>query len=213
MDIKVKICGLSIEDIMDVVLEVGVDMIGLMFFFKSLCYVSFSQVCKLVDMVCGWVEIVVVMVNMDLDGLLWINELVVFDYFQFYGEELLEFLVVVKVMYGWKIMKVVLVFECVDLEVGQFYVMVVDRILFDVKLFKGLELFGGNGVFYDWGFLKDFDLFKFFMFLGGLNFGNVVEVLCQSGVCELDVFFGVERDKGVKDSDFICVFLVVVKSV
>lgn len=211
-DIKVKICGLNTEDTMDAALDAGADMIGLMFFPKSPRHVSLSQACKLADMARGRAEIVAVTVNMDLDGLSRINELVAPDYFQFHGEEPPESLAAAKVMYGRKIMKAVPVSERADLEVGQSYAMVADRILFDAKPPKGSELPGGNGVSYDWGLLKDLDLPKPFMLSGGLNPGNVAEALRQSGARELDVSSGVERDKGVKDSELIRAFLAAAKS-
>lgn len=211
-DIKVKICGLSTEDTMNAALDAGADMIGLMFFPKSPRHVTLSQAAKLADMARGSAEIVAVTVDMDLDGLSRINELVAPDCFQLHGEEAPEACAAAKVMFGRKIMKAVPVSGPADLEVGQSYAMVADRILFDAKPPKGSDLPGGNGVSYDWSLLKGLDLPKPFMLSGGLDPANVPEAVRQSGAQELDVSSGVEREKGVKDSDLIRAFMAAARS-
>ena len=212
-DIKVKICGLSTEDTMAAALDAGADMVGLMFFPKSPRHVSLSDAARLADMARGRAEIVAVTVNMDLDGLSRINELVKPDTFQFHGEEPPEALAAAKVMQGTKVMKAVPISERSDLEAAHYYAIVADRLLFDAKPPKGSELPGGNGIAYDWALLKDLDLKKPFMLSGGLDPDNVAEAIRQSGVKEVDVSSGVEREKGVKDSDLIRAFLAAAKGV
>ncbi|MES0812466.1 phosphoribosylanthranilate isomerase [Roseibium sp. SCPC15] len=211
-EIKVKICGLSTEETMEAALDAGADMIGLMFFPKSPRHVSLSQACKLADMARGKAEIVAVTVNMDLDGLSRIKELVAPDTFQLHGSEPPEACAATKVMQGTQIMKAVSVSAKEDLEKAQYYAAVADRILFDAKPPKDSELPGGNGVAYDWTLLKDLDLAKPFMLSGGLNPDNVVEAIRLSGTKEVDVSSGVEREKGVKDSDLIRAFMAAAKS-
>jgi phosphoribosylanthranilate isomerase len=212
-DIKVKICGISTEETMEAALDAGADMVGLMFFPKSPRHVSLSDAARLADMARGRAEIVAVTVNMDLDGLSRINELVKPDTFQFHGEEPPETLAAAKVMQGTKVMKAIPVSDRADLEQGHYYAIVADRLLFDAKPPKGSDLPGGNGVSYDWSLLKDLDLKKPFMLSGGLDPDNVAEAIRQSGVREVDVSSGVERAKGVKDSDLIRAFLAAAKGV
>lgn len=65
MDIKVKICGLIMFEIIRVVVEVGVIYVGFNFFVKLLCYVVFELVCVFVlDMLVGVVKVGFV-VNVD----------------------------------------------------------------------------------------------------------------------------------------------------
>ncbi|QFT29025.1 N-(5'-phosphoribosyl)anthranilate isomerase [Labrenzia sp. THAF82] len=211
-DIKVKICGLSTEETMEAALDAGADMVGLMFFPKSPRHVSLSDACKLADMARGRAEIVAVTVDMDLDGLSRIKELVAPDTFQFHGSEAPEACAAAKVMHGTGVMKAVSVAAKEDLEKALYYSVVADRILFDAKPPKGSDLPGGNGVSYDWSLLKDLDLKKPFMLSGGLNADNVAEAIRVSGVKEVDVSSGVERDKGVKDSNLIRAFMAAVKA-
>lgn len=210
-DIKVKICGLSTEDTMKAALDAGADMVGLMFFPKSPRHVTLSQACKLADMARGRAQIVAVTVNMDLDGLSRIRELVNPDVIQFHGEEAPESLAAAKVMQGTGIIKAVPVSEAADLEQARYYAIVADRILFDAKPPRGAELPGGNGIAYDWSLLNGLDLGKPYMLSGGLTPENVAEAIRISGVSEVDVSSGVERDKGVKDPDLIRAFVAAAK--
>lgn len=212
-DIQVKICGLSTEETMEAALEAGADMVGLMFFPKSPRHVSLSQACKLADMARGKAEIVAVTVNMDPDGLSRIRELVNPDMFQFHGSEAPEALAAAKVMQGTKVMKALSVAEREDLERAQYYSIVADSILFDAKPPKGSDLPGGNGVSYDWTLLKDLDIGKPFLLSGGLDPANVADAIRQSGVKAVDVSSGVEREKGVKDSELIRAFMAAARSV
>nr|WP_319384853.1 phosphoribosylanthranilate isomerase [uncultured Roseibium sp.] len=211
-DVKVKICGLSTEETMEAALDAGADMVGLMFFPKSPRHVSLSKACKLADMARGKSEIVAVTVDMDPDGLSRIRELVNPDIFQFHGSEAPEALAAAKVMQGTKVMKALSVAEREDLERAQYYSIVADWILFDAKPPKGSELPGGNGVSYDWTLLKDLDLNKPFLLSGGLNPANVADAIRQSGVSAVDVSSGVEREKGVKDSELIRAFMAAARS-
>lgn len=197
---------------MEAALDAGADMVGLMFFPKSPRHVSLSKACKLADMARGRAEIVAVTVNMDPDGLSRIRELVNPDMIQFHGSEAPEALAAAKVMQGTKVMKALSVGEREDLERARYYSIVADWILFDAKPPKDSELPGGNGVSYDWTLLKDLDLEKPFLLSGGLDPANVGDAIRQSGVKAVDVSSGVERDKGVKDSERIRAFVAAAKS-
>ncbi|MTI01117.1 phosphoribosylanthranilate isomerase [Roseibium sp. RKSG952] len=205
--VTIKICGISTEETMQAALDAGADMIGLMFFPKSPRHVTLSDAARLADMARGKAETVAVTVNMDLDSLSRINELVDPDWFQFHGAETPEAISVAKGMFNKPVMKAVSVSGLADLEKAHIYAAIADRILFDAKPPKGSELPGGNGVSYDWTLLKDLDLAKPFMLSGGLNPANVAEAIEISGVSAIDASSGVERAKGVKDSDLIRAFI------
>ncbi|TWI82838.1 phosphoribosylanthranilate isomerase [Roseibium hamelinense] len=194
-------------------LDEGVDMVGLVFFPKSPRHVSLSAAAHLADMARGKAEIVALTVNMDLDGLSRIKELVRPDWFQLHGSEPVEAIAAIKVMHQVKIMKALAISELADLEQAHMYGAVADRILFDAKPPSGSELPGGNGVSFDWTLLKDLDLAKPFMLSGGLTTENVSEAIEQSGAAAIDVSSGVEREKGVKDSDLIRRFVAAARGV
>ena len=201
--IVIKICGLSTEETMQAALDAGVDMVGLMFFPKSPRHVSLSKACQLADMARGKADIVAVTVDMTLDGLSRIDELVNPDWFQFHGQESPENCAAAKVMFNKKVMKAISISEAADLEQAQFYSIVADCVLFDAKPPRNSELPGGNGVSYDWTLLRGLDLGKLFMLSGGLDPSNVAEAIASSGAPAIDASSGVEREKGVKDSELI----------
>lgn len=197
---------------MQAALDAGADMVGLMFFPKSPRHVSLSQACRLADMARGRAKIVAVTVDMDLDGLSRIRELVAPDTIQFHGHEAPEAIAAAKVMQRVETIKAVPIAEASDLEEARYYSIVADRLLLDAKPPKGAELPGGNGIAYDWALLKDLDVAKPVMLSGGLTPSNVAEAIRVSGVSEVDVSSGVERDKGVKDSDLIREFIAAAKA-
>ncbi|MEJ8474966.1 phosphoribosylanthranilate isomerase [Roseibium algae] len=211
-DNLIKICGLSTEETVQAALDAGADMIGLVFFPKSPRHVGLSEACKLADMARGKADIVALTVNMDLDGLSRINELVAPDWFQFHGSETPEACAAAKVMYKKKIMKAVAISEAADLEQAVFYSIVCDRILFDAKPPEDSDVPGGNGVSFDWTLLKGLDLAKPFMLSGGLNASNVAEAIALSGTTAIDASSGIEREKGVKDSELIRAFVATARS-
>ncbi len=196
---------------MEAALEAGADFVGLMFFPKSPRHVSLSDACKLADMARGRAEIVAVTVDMDLDGLSRIKEVVNPDIFQLHGSEPPEACAATKVMQKTRIMKAVSISEKADLEKAHYYAAVADWILFDAKPPKDSEIPGGNGIAYDWTLLKDLDLGKPFMLSGGLDPSNVAEAIRVSGTKAVDVSSGVERERGVKDSNLIRSFMAAVR--
>ncbi|MBO0347175.1 phosphoribosylanthranilate isomerase [Roseibium limicola] len=212
-DLLIKICGISTEETMQATLDLGVDMVGLVFFPKSPRHVSLTQACKLADMARGKAKVVALTVNMDLDSLSRINELVAPDIFQFHGNETPEACAAAKVMYNKQVMKAVAISDRSDLEEALYYSIVADRLLFDAKPPKGSDLPGGNGVTFDWDLLKDLDLAKPFMLSGGLDASNVAQAITRSGATAVDVSSGVEREKGVKDIEKIRAFVAAARSV
>lgn len=208
----IKICGLSTEETMQTALDAGADMIGLVFFPKSPRHVTLMDACKLADQARGKAEIVALTVDMDFDGLSRIKELVRPDWFQFHGQESPEYCAVAKSAFSQKVMKALGVSERADLVKAEAYVSVVDRFLFDAKPPADSDRPGGNGVSYDWTILKGLDLGKPFMLSGGLNAANVAEAIAQSGVSAIDASSGVEREKGVKDSELIQAFVAAARS-
>ena len=66
--------------------------------------------------------------------------------------------------------------------------------------------FGGTGHRFDWGCVKG-GLEHRVMLAGGLNADNVGEAIRQVRPAAVDVSSGVERDKGIKDSDRMRAFI------
>lgn len=110
---------------------------------------------------------------------------------------------------GIKVIKVILVGGVEDVVLVKFYGMV-DMLLFDIKVKREIEFFGGWGEVFDWSFMDVYEGDRLWLFVGGLIVYIVKEVVEILGIKGVDVFFGVECFFGEKDLDFICCFLCVV---
>lgn len=123
--ICIKLCGLIQLVDVDYVVELGVDVIGLVFYLFSLCYVVIECVVELVCCVGLFVIVMGLFVNVSVDDVVCVLDKVLFMLFQFYGDELVELCVeiVVKVWLLW--LCVLCVQFGVDLvEFGNWFVVV-----------------------------------------------------------------------------------------
>lgn len=203
----VKICGLSTEETLDAALVAGADMIGLVFFEKSPRNVSLETAAGLAEHARGQAEIVVLTVDAD-DALVdAIVSAVRPDWLQLHGHESPERCAQLKARHGLRIMKALGVSSAGDLAAAAPYVPHVDRLLFDAKPPKGAVLPGGNGVSFDWRILKGLDLGVPLMLSGGLDASTVGEAIRIGGIRDVDVSSGVERARGVKDTELIRAFV------
>ncbi|MBA5778892.1 phosphoribosylanthranilate isomerase [Stappia sp. F7233] len=203
----IKICGLSTPQTLDAALDAGAAMIGLVFFAKSPRNVPLDQAARLADRARGKAEIAALTVDAD-DGLIAdIMREVRPDWLQLHGSETPERCAELKARHGVKVMKALGVSQATDVEKAAGYAGVVDKLLFDAKPPKDAVLPGGNGVAFDWTLLRGLDLGVPVMLSGGLNPQTVAEALRISGVNEVDVSSGVERERGVKDETLIRAFI------
>lgn len=203
----IKICGLSTPETLDAALDAGAAMIGLVFFEKSPRHVSLETAVRLADRARGKAEIAALTVDAD-DGLIAdIMREVRPDWLQLHGSETPERCAELKARHGVKVMKALGVSQAADVENAAGYAGVVDRLLFDAKPPKDAVLPGGNGVAFDWTLLRGLDLGVPVMLSGGLNPQTVAEALRISGLNEVDVSSGVERERGVKDEALIRAFI------
>jgi phosphoribosylanthranilate isomerase len=203
----VKICGLSEEVTLQAALDAGADMIGLVFFEKSPRHVSLETAARLAGLARGKAEVVALTVDAP-DALLdRIVAEVGPDWLQLHGRETPERAAAIAVRHGRKVMKALGISRTADIAAAAPYVPHVDRLLFDAKPPKGGEVPGGNGVSFDWRLLKDLDLGLPLMLSGGLDADNVAQAIRIGGIFDVDVSSGVERERGVKDTDLIRAFV------
>lgn len=209
----IKICGISTKETADAVTKEQVDMIGFVFFPKSPRYVPMAKAKELADHVRGKTQIVALTVNMDDAGLKEIVDTIAPDVLQLHGSESPERCAEIRETFGLPVMKACGISSAEDVEALAPYVPHVDRFLLDAKPPKNSDIPGGNGVSFDWKLLQGLELGKPIMLSGGLSPENVREALAISGVSDVDVSSGVEREKGVKDIELIEAFVHEVRSV
>lgn len=87
-----------------------------------------------------------------------------------------------------------------------------DALLLDAKPPKGATREGGFGESFDWPILEGFAPGKPWVLSGGLTPENVAEAIAVTGASEVDVSSGVESAPGVKDADKVRAFIEAAKA-
>ena len=190
---KVKICGLSTKEAVEVAVSAGADYIGFVFA-PSKRQVTLDQAAELAKLIPSHIQKVGVFVSPSREGLLEAIEKVGLDLVQVHGQvanDLFEDLPCASI-------------QAVQVD-GDGHVpnSQADYLLFDAPV-------AGSGRTFDWGQLDTTDLSQSFFIAGGLNEDNVEEAIQHFTPFAVDVSSGVETD-GQKDHEKIRRFIERVK--
>lgn len=216
---KVKICGLSTTQSLDVALDGGADYVGLVHFAKSPRHVDFDQAALLCAHARGRradAEVVVLLVDPD-DALVdAVAARVKPDTIQLHGTESLARVAEIRARTGLRMIKAHAVSERGDVASGLGYLApgrLADLILFDAKPVAAPgALPGGNGLAFDWHLLQAVPTGVAFALAGGLTPENVAAAIELTGASVVDVSSGVETAPGQKDAGLIRRFLQTAKA-
>lgn len=211
-NIRVKICGLTRPEDVDVCCKAGAAYAGFNFFAKSPRYVDVAAARELAILAPVGLAKVALVVNADDAFLDQIVEGMPLDMLQLHGSESLERVAEVRSRYGLPVMKVLGVSEEADLVQVGAYAQVADQILIDAKAPKGAVLPGGNGVPFDWRLVAGKRWAKPWMLAGGLTADNVADAVALTGVQQVDAASGIESAPGVKDAKKIAAFVTAAQS-
>lgn len=188
----IKICGITNKiDALNAA-ELGVDMLGFVFYKKSKRYVVPSLAEDIINELPPNVEKVGVFVDEKVEDVLRIAEDAGLTMLQFHGKETPAYCQQFRDKF--KIIKAFKIKTRSDLKTVNDYPVEYD--LFDAY---SKESAGGSGKTFDWKILKDFEVLKPMIIGGGLtpeNVGTVIRELAPFGV---DVSTGVEESPGNKD--------------
>ena len=190
---KVKICGLSIKEAVEVAVSAGADYIGFVFA-PSKRQVTVEQATELAKFIPSHIQKVGVFVSPSREELLEAIEKVGLDLVQIHGQvadDLFENLPCASI-------------QAVQVD-GNGHVpnSQADYLLFDAPV-------AGSGRTFDWGQLDTTELAQPFFIAGGLNGDNVVEAIQHFTPYAVDVSSGVESN-GQKDHEKIRRFIERVK--
>lgn len=200
MRTKIKFCGLSTAEAVDLAAELGAWKAGFIFFARSPRFVSLEKAADLAARARRLgLETVAVSVDMPEDGLDRIVSDMKPDMLQFHGAETPEAVSAAKIRYGLPVMKALAIRDAGDLDHAITYADAADLLLFDAKPPKGAVLPGGNGVRFDWSLLEKLDRKRAYVLSGGLAADNVAEALAATRADMLDISSGIESAPGVKD--------------
>lgn len=193
---------------MDVALEAGADMVGLVFYTRTPRAISPDAAAKLAKRARGQAAIVALTVDADDRLFNDIVELIAPDIFQLHGHESPARVADLRTRFGRPIMKALSVADARDLAAVPAYASIVDRFLFDARPPQGKIRPGGRGNVFDWSLISQIERIKPVMLSGGLNPENVaaaIQSVCPDAV---DVSSGVEQSPGVKDPERIRSFIL-----
>jgi phosphoribosylanthranilate isomerase len=204
---RVKICGLTTAETLDVALDHGAAFVGAVFFARSPRNLSPEDARPLFERARGRAGIVAVTVDADDDLLDRIGAHLRPDFVQLHGHETTARAADVRRLTGAGIIKVLSVSTPADLEAAEGWEAYADHLMFDAKPPEGSALPGGVGASFDWTTLSGRSFRHDWFLAGGLTPENAAEAAAISGAPLLDVSSGVESSPGVKDPARIAAFL------
>ena len=196
---RIKICGITRPEDAEKALALGADTIGCVFHAASARHVT-EAVARDIQLAVGDAGTLVgLFVDPTVDHVQAVLDRVELNVLQFHGEESRAFCE----QFGRPYLKAVAMSADVDLSAISKEYCSARGLLLDSA--HGGQ-FGGTGHRFDWGWV-DAGLENRLMLAGGLNADNVGDAIRQVRPAAVDVSSGVERDKGIKDSDRMRAFI------
>ncbi|GKT12226.1 MAG: phosphoribosylanthranilate isomerase [Thiomicrorhabdus sp.] len=201
---RVKICGLTSVKDAALVIEQGVDAIGLVFYEPSPRYVELIQAAEIAQSIPAFVTKTALFVNPTIEYVASVLEQVPIDLLQFHGDEPPEFCE----QFNRPYIKAIRMRDDIDLDsIAKSYSKSSGLLLDAYK--AGVP--GGTGEQFDWARVPQ-NLTKPVILAGGLNSDNIQQAIYQTTPWAVDVSGGVEARKGIKSADKIKQFMQQVMS-
>ena len=199
MAVRIKICGITRPEDAEKALVLGADTIGCVFHAASARHVT-EEIARDIQVVVGDAGTLVgLFVNPTVDQVQAVLDRVELDVLQFHGQESPAFCR----QFGLPYLKAVAMSADVDLSAMNDAYSSARGLLLDSA--HGGQ-FGGTGHRFDWKWV-DAGLENRLMLAGGLHADNVADAIRQVRPAAVDVSSGVEREKGIKDSDRMRAFI------
>ena len=197
--VRIKICGITRPGDAEQALALGADTVGCVFHAESVRHVT-AEVAQDIQIAVGNAGTMVgLFVDPTVDQVQAVLDRIDLDVLQFHGQESPAFCEQFQRPY----LKAVAMSADVDLSALNTAFESARGLLLD-SAHEGQ--FGGTGQRFDWDWI-DAGLENRLMLAGGLNAGNVGEAIRRVRPAAVDVSSGVERDKGIKDSDRMRAFI------
>lgn len=194
---KVKLCGFTEINSVEMAVACKCDFIGFIFYEKSVRYISVETAAKISASIPSAIAKVAVVVDADMVFLEKILTEFRPDFFQFHGNESIDFLQEVRRKFPLvKIIKAFGITKEKDLEQVENFKNFADIFLLDNKV-------AGSGEKFNWEILKDFHSKKDWFLSGGLNVNNIEEALKITGAKMIDISSGIEKTRGQKSPELI----------
>lgn len=203
--LRIKICGLSRREDIECVNKLLPDYIGFVFA-KSKRQVTPVKAQELKQLLVPHIKTVGVFVNETPQAIASLVEQRIIDCVQLHGDETADYCRQLRELVNVPIIKAVRVQDAGSLQ--NLDALACDYLLLDTYT---KAQYGGSGQRFDLNLLKQAHLPKPYFIAGGLDAGNVQEVLQQATPYGVDVSGGVETD-GIKDEKKITAFINAVRN-
>ena len=196
---RIKICGITRPGDAEQALALGADTVGCVFHAESARHVT-AEIAQEIQIAVGNAGTLVgLFVDPTVEQVHAVLGRIDLDVLQFHGQESPAFCEQFQRPY----LKAVAMSADVDLSAVNKAYESARGLLLD-SAHEGQ--FGGTGQRFDWDWI-DAGLENRLMLAGGLNADNVGDAIRQVRPAAVDVSSGVERDKGIKDSDRMRAFI------
>lgn len=203
MHTRIKICGLTREEDVDVVADSGAEAIGFVFYPRSPRHVTPGRAAELARRVPPFMSIVGLFVNADADTIRRTLATTPIHLLQFHGDEDdafcrqfdRPFIKAARVRPGLDLLQYAAAFPSAQ------------ALLLDAFV----EGYGGGGATFDWSLVPQ-SLARPLILSGGLQVDNVGEAVRRLRPAAVDVSSGVEAAKGIKDADKVRAFVAAVRA-
>ena len=208
----IKICGITQAETLDLCAEIGVAMVGFVFFPASPRHLEDDQALLLARNCPPSLERVVLLVDptdADIERAL---ATVSPHRLQLHGHETPERVAFIQNQFHIPVIKALSIRDPDDIHASQAYHTAADWLLFDAPAGDSTPP-GGNGKSFDWSALSAYDGRIPWMLSGGLTPENVGSALAQTRARMVDVSSGVESERGIKDPLKITAFCSAVQKV
>ena len=201
---RIKICGLTRAEDMQVAIEAGADALGLVFYPPSPRFIDPEQAVRLAGMAPPFVSVVGLFVNAEARQVSELLAAVPIHLLQFHGDEDEAYCR----QFGRPYIKAARMRPGLDLLQYAASFPSAQAILVDAFV----EGYGGGGKSFDWNLIPN-SMSKPLVLSGGLDADNVGVAIRRVRPAAVDVSSGVEAAKGIKDADKIRSFIAAARAV
>jgi phosphoribosylanthranilate isomerase len=202
--VRIKICGLTRNQDVQVAVAEGVDALGFVLYAPSPRAVTAEQAALLIKHAPAFVTTVALFVDESAEEIYRVLDVCSFDLLQFHGDESPEFCR----QFNRPYMKAIRVRSAEDIHCAVQQYPDTKALLLDAYV---ENLPGGTGQAFDWRLIPELSIP--WILAGGLNANNVADAVNQVKPFAVDVSGGVEASKGIKDVQKIKDFISEVRNV
>lgn len=195
---KIKLCGLSRPCDIEAANELKPDSIGFVFAPKSKRYVTYEKAAALKNLLSPAIQAVGVFVDEHPQRVAKLLKDGIINIAQLHGDEDEEYIAQLRLITDKTIIKAFRIKTAKDIKTAE--QSMADYILLDSG--------AGTGTVFDWGLLKS--IRRPYFLAGGLDAGNVGDVVKELHPFAVDVSSGIETD-GTKDKIKMAAFIAAVR--